>query len=80
MTKPRRPSTQEQERVKAFNQAHPIGSRVRYWTGLREGPGEISTTTTEAQLLSGHTAVVWLEGARGCIALSHIEPVKEGQP
>ncbi len=29
---------------------------------------------TEAQVLGGHTAVVWLAGVSGCVALSHCEP------
>ncbi|MDH6460150.1 hypothetical protein M2302_000301 [Micromonospora sp. A200] len=65
----------ECRRVELFNAAHPIGTTVRYWKGVREGDGKTSTTRTEAQLLSGHTAVVWLEGVSGCIALTHIEPV-----
>ncbi|MGV2904634.1 hypothetical protein [Achromobacter sp. AGC25] len=32
-------------------------------------------TKTEAEVLSGHTAVVWLEGKRGCVAVSHCTPV-----
>jgi hypothetical protein len=58
-----------------WNQRFPIGTRVRYWTGIREDPGKISTTRTEAQVLSGHTAVVWVEHEPGCVALSHVEPL-----
>ena len=29
-----------------------------------------------AQLLSGHTAVVWIEGCSGAVGLTHVEPVK----
>ncbi|WP_346536985.1 hypothetical protein [Micromonospora sp. DPT] len=65
----------ECRRVELFNAIHPVGTTVRYWKGVREGDGKTSTTRTEAQLLSGHTAVVWLEGVSGCIALTHIEPV-----
>lgn len=62
--------------VEHFNGENEVGTAVRFWTGLREGPGEESKTRSEAQLLSGHTAVVWVEDHPACIALSHIEVVR----
>ena len=59
--------------VETWNAAHPIGTPVRYWTGVREGDGKTSKTRSEAQLLSGHTAVVWMEAESGCVCLSHVE-------
>lgn len=61
-----------------FNKQWPVGTTVRYWTGLREGPGEISRTRTSASVLGGHTAVVWVEDHGACIALSHIEVETKG--
>ncbi len=61
--------------VKMFNDAYPIGTEVRYWTGVREGMGRLSKTRSVAQVLSGHTAVVWVEDHPACIALSHVQPV-----
>jgi hypothetical protein len=58
-----------------WNRTFPVGTVVRYWTGVREGIGKVSTTRTEAEVLSGHTAVVWLNNESGCLALSHIEPI-----
>lgn len=65
--------------VDDFNARAPIGTRVRYWTGARRGPGAIGETRSPAQLLGDHTPVVWITGARGGIALSHvvIEPEPE---
>ncbi len=60
--------------VAEWNAAHPVGTPVRYWTGLRKGDGVASVTRTEAQLLGGHTPVVWVEGEGACIALTHVEP------
>jgi hypothetical protein len=57
-----------------WNRRFPVGTRVRYWTGVREGLGKISKTRTVAQVLGGHTAVVWLEDHNACVALSHVEP------
>jgi hypothetical protein len=58
-----------------WNRRFPVGTRVRYWTGVREGLGKVSKTRTVAQVLEGHTAVVWLEDHIACVALSHVEPI-----
>lgn len=63
----------QQDVVDAWNERHSVGTPVRYWTFIREGDGKLSKTRSEAQLLSGHTAVVWVDGEPGCIALSHVE-------
>lgn len=34
----------------------------------------ITQTRTKAQLLGGHTAVVWLDDVRGCVALDRVKP------
>ena len=61
-----------QTEIDRFNKKCPVGGKVRYWTGLREGDGIDSKTRTEAQALGSHTAVVWVEGHSSCIALSHV--------
>ncbi|MEU4231122.1 hypothetical protein AB0F17_43095 [Nonomuraea sp. NPDC026600] len=63
--------------MEEWNAAYPVGQPVRYWTGWREGEGRRSRTRTPAQLLGGHTAVVWMEGESSCVALSHVEPITE---
>jgi hypothetical protein len=55
-----------------WNAAHSVGTTVRYWTGAREGEGRESTTRSEAAEMCG-SAVVWIKGQAGCIALSHVE-------
>lgn len=62
--------------IDAWNAAHPVGTPVQYWPGVREGDGWLSRTRTAAEVLGGHTPVVWVEGASSCIALTHIEPVQ----
>jgi hypothetical protein len=51
--------------------------RVRFWTGLKEGDGVLGNTWSPAELLGGHTPVVYvreLSGKnRGAIALTHVE-------
>lgn len=63
------------EAVATFNERCPIGTPVRYWPGIREGDGREGQTRSAAQLLSGHTPVVWVTGHAGCIALTHVEPI-----
>ena len=62
-------------RAQWFNRAYPVGTPVEYWTGAREGVGKVSRTRSIATVLGGHTAVVWVAGEAGCIALSHVEPI-----
>jgi hypothetical protein len=64
--------------VDAFNAQTPVGTCVRYWTGVREGAGVESATRSKAQRLGGSTGtqpVVWVNGQSGCIALTHVEVI-----
>lgn len=65
----------QQKLVTDWNVNVRVGASVVYWTGAREGDGTKGETRTNAQLLSGHTAVVWVTGHVGCIALSHVQVV-----
>lgn len=53
------------------------GAVVRYWTGVREGPGKIGHVKFDGiyELASGQ-AVVYIVGV-GAVALSHVEPMPE---
>jgi hypothetical protein len=51
-----------------------VGTRCRYWKGAREGEGQVAATRSEATMLGGHSAVIFLEGVAGCVSLSHVEP------
>lgn len=75
---PERLAQFQQKIMDAFNNLHPVGTQVAYWRGMKEGPPSgCGKTRTPAQLLSGETAVVWIEGCSGAIAISHIEVQKE---
>jgi hypothetical protein len=66
----REQSPKFQERVVArWNKLHPVGTWVRYFEIEGEGKPLVTQTTTPAQMLSGHTAVVWLKGKIGCVAI-----------
>lgn len=57
----------------AFNAAHKVGDTITVFSVLiGENPKQVQTRSA-AQILSGHTAVVYVTGGSGCIALTHIE-------
>lgn len=58
--------------ARKWNNEHPVGQPVFYWTGLKKGPGRRSRTRSKADVRGG-TAVVWVEFHAACIALTHIE-------
>lgn len=59
-----------------WNAKHPVGTVVRYWRGLLGGePSGTGPTILKAAVL-GLTAVVWIDGCRGCIALTHVEVIE----
>ena len=72
-------SLKARQSADAWNAENPVGTSVRYWTGLREGEGVHANTRTEASVLGGHTAVVWVDGEGAFIALTHVERV-DGEP
>ncbi len=75
MGRPRMTQARMQARCDRFNADHPVGSDVMFFNGLVGEDGQIGAIKAPAHILSGHTPVVWIEGARGCIALSHVRPV-----
>ena len=58
----------------AFNAKHVVGGTIRVWPGLIEGEPIAVEIRYPAQILSGHTPVVYVTGGHGCIALSHVAP------
>ena len=74
----RRPNTAKlQAQCDAFNAAHPVGTRVMLKMDFAPGPVE-TKTRSEAQVLSGHSAVIWLDGVVGCYALDCVRPMATG--
>jgi hypothetical protein len=62
-----------QRQCDAFNARCPIGTEV----ALRMDCGDIvhTTTRTAAQVLSGHSAVIWLDKISGCYSLDRVAPI-----
>lgn len=69
----KRPNPQKE--VDAFNARVMVGDLIEYSEVIGMTEPKRFNTATEAQVLSGHTAVVWLEGKSGCVAVSHCKPV-----
>ena len=67
----------KEEIAERFNKNCPVGTKVRFWRGVREGEGQCGTVRFPAEVLSGHTPVVWVVETTGCIALTHVEKVDD---
>ena len=70
----RKSATQMQAACDKFNAAHPVGAAV----SVKLDGGEVRETVTnsEAQVMGGHTAVIWLDGIRGCYDLERVTALK----
>lgn len=62
-----------QRKCDDWNAVHGLGCKVQ----LTKDSGEVVVTNTrsQAQVLSGHSAVIWLDGVSGCYALDRVKPV-----
>lgn len=65
-----------QQQVDDFNARYRIGQAVT--VRKDDGEGLATVTRSQAQVLSGHSAVIWLEGISGCYLLDRIIPMAEG--
>lgn len=63
-----------QEQCDAFNAICPVGGKVFVKLDGVDDPFE-TITRSEAQILSGHTPVVWMENVTGCYLLDRVTPV-----
>jgi hypothetical protein len=72
-----KPRNRDIEAVEYWNSHYPVGTRVRIFPDLPEIDDFHDTeTTTEAELLGGHTPVVWVREQRQRWALSHVVPLE----
>ena len=60
-----------------FNEDFPVGTLMRAWPGALHSGRSVTGAVLEpgATVLSGHTAVVYIEGVSGCLALTNVEPI-----
>ncbi|KEA07168.1 hypothetical protein [Rhizobium rhizogenes] len=59
----------------AFNSRYPVGQKVS--VRKDDGAGSITFTRSKAEVLSGHSAVIWLEGISGCYLLDRVTAIME---
>jgi hypothetical protein len=76
----RKPITaQLQATCDKFNAAHPVGTEVFLKKDFVVEPFRTTTRST-AQVLSGHSPVIWLEGVTGCYHLDCVTPILPDPP
>jgi hypothetical protein len=77
----RKPNVKKmQAQCDAFNAICPVGGKVRVQLDGKDEPFE-TVTISEAQILSGHSPVVWMKHVRGCYLLDCVTPIlTEQQP
>ncbi|MDO8033628.1 hypothetical protein O3297_09390 [Janthinobacterium sp. SUN128] len=69
----RKSAAQLQAVCDKFNAVHQVGAAVS--VELDGGEVRETVTASEAQVLSGHTAVIWLDGISGCYDLERVTPL-----
>lgn len=65
-----------QTAVDAFNAKYPVGTEVA--VKRDGGESQITKTRSRAEVLSGHSAVIWLDGISGCYLLDRVSPIIAG--
>lgn len=73
---PARNPKKDREAIERFNSTVEVGALVEVL--IDDGSIWRTRTTAPAQLLGGHTPVVWLEGMAGCYLLDRVQRAKEG--
>jgi hypothetical protein len=64
-----------QAQCDAFNSRYSVGQKVS--VRKDDGAGILTVTRSKAEVLSGHSAVIWLEGISGCYLLDRVTPIVE---
>lgn len=64
-----------QKQCDAWNKKNPVGTMVSYEEIVGYGETHRGASNSEAQVLSGHSAVIWIDGKSGCVCLEHCKPV-----
>lgn len=74
MATPRLSPAKLQAACDKFNATYPIGTTMHAWTGaMGEGEPKVGQIREPgAYVMSGHSAVVHMDGVRGCVSLTHV--------
>ena len=55
-----------------FNTKYKVGTKG--WIHFDSGEKKATHTTSKAQVIGGHSAVIWAKGISGCYLLNRFEP------
>lgn len=68
-----KPKTAEQlqKQCDEWNARWPVGTEIEYYPVAGDTQYSVHRTRGPAYVLSGHTAVIFLEDKSGCVALDH---------
>lgn len=69
-----------EKQCRNWNERYPVGTVVKYHPVICGDDFRLRRTVSDAQVLSGHTAVIWLDGERGCVALDACSPIEGSAP
>lgn len=61
--------------ARELTQRYPVGTPCRFWPGHKVGPGRLGRVRSEFFVLARCEIVVMVEGWRGCLGATHVEPV-----
>lgn len=76
MPAPKRPTAaQLQQQCDKWNVANQVGTTVSFEELVGRGETFRGKSASEAQVMGGHSAVIWLEGKSGCVDLGHCTAV-----
>jgi len=74
----RRSPEQLEHQIAEFNRRYPVGTTV--CVELDSGERRTTITRSAAQILGGHSPVIWLEGVRGCYLLDRVSIPRDTTP
>lgn len=63
------------EQAEALTAAHPEGTPVEFWPGVREGQGRLGRVRSQWMDAPGGELVVFVEGYPSWIAATHVQPL-----
>jgi hypothetical protein len=69
---------QNQQAIERWNKKYPVGTPVT--VRLDDGSVNETKTRSAAYVLSGHTAVIFVDGISGCYLLSRVAAVEVEAP
>lgn len=67
----RKTPAQLQAQCDAWNKAHPEGTLIAFENIRGQGATHKGKTTSEAQVMGSHSAVIWFDGKSGAVSLDH---------